>query len=459
MEIQSLVNQTLETLKSLIKPKEGGIIELTPDMTGTILHLGGKPFYIEMLRTKQRIGSGYLLISNDKKFIWVVGRVAFGRLMLVQRLDFWGIPKKAFTVEELDLDYEENPSSLYNELLELIKELVVFENDEYYNLITSYVLYTWIHPVFTRKPFLFVTGFYGTGKSVIASIIRQLGRYTTDLFSEISRTNVWEGGALKSVFLIDEAEVLNARTRQYLRKIFDEGITVSKMLADIYGWNMLNLIISNPVVVAGTHLPTDPALLSRGIIIKMHYGKPSKRVDYLLEKAKPLRTRIFLTMVRNWAKIQEIYKNIMFDLPDKDLHERSYDIYSVLATIDKFCNKKPDYLVDILEESRTYSLHTVLANRIIATVMQKLKKRIIKGTDIVAVSTKELQDLLFEMAKEFKLTESQVRYIFQYFVSASIPCEIEGELGECFKLSDIIASLKFFAKPKLRIRGNKIETL
>jgi len=459
MEIQNIVNQTLETLKSIIKPKEGGIIELTPDMTGTILYLGGKPFYIEMLRTRHRIGSGYLLISNDKKFIWVLGRVAYGKLLLVQRLDFWGIPKKALSIEELDLDYEDNPSSLFNELLELVKELVVFEKDQYYDLLVTYILYTWIHPVFTKKPFLFVTGFYGTGKSVVASIIRHLGRYTTDLFSEVSKSNIWEGGALKSVFLLDEAEVLNRRTRQYLRKIFDEGITVSKMLADIYGWNMLNLIISNPVVMAGTHLPTDPALLSRGIIIKMHYGRPSKRVDYLLEKTRTLKTRIFLTMVKNWAKIQEIYKKTEFDLPDKDLHERSYDIYSVLATINKFCNKSTKYLADILEESKTYSLHTVLANRVIATIMKKLKKRIIKGTDIVAISTKELQDLLFEMAKDFKLTESQIRYIFQYFISASIPCEIEGELGECFKLSDIVASLKFFAKPKIRIRGSKIETL
>jgi len=444
MSVEDIVSQTLETLKTIINPRQGGIIELSPDMTGSIIQLGGKPFYIELLRTRQRMGVGYLLVSDDKKILWVQGRLGYGKILLVQRMDNWGIPKKAFMIEDLDLKNEEKPSNLYDEVLELIKELVVFENDNYYDLLTSYVLYTWIHPIFTKKPFLFVTGFYGTGKSVVASIVRWLGRYTTDLFSEMTKTNLWEGGVMKSVFLIDEAEVLSKKTRQYLRKVFDEGISVSKMIADIYGWNMLNLIISNPVVVSGTHLPPDPALLSRGIIIKMHYGKPPKRVDYLIERAKELRPKLFLTMVKNWSRIRDIYQKV---------------IYSVLATICKFCKKSSKYLVDILDETRAYSLHTIFANRIIAVIMKKLKDRIIKGTDIVAVSTKELHDMLFEIAKDYRLSESQVSYILQYFISAAIPCEIEGELGECFKLSDIVASLKFFAKPKLRIRNGRVEFL
>jgi len=452
------IGKELEALASIIH--KGGIIryDLDPGVAGSVIEVNGIKFYIDVINSRKLGGWGFILMTKDGGMFFVKGMGNYGNIRFVQRMEHMDLPVNLLAVEDINPDEYWGDKELFRAIREHVEKTVVFrDGDQYYDLLTAYVIMTWISPLLPRKPFLFVTGFYGTGKSVISSILREFARYPVELLGELYKSNLWALGIGKGIGIIDETDRISVRTRQTLRRMFDDGVEVSKMMADIYGFTKINLKISVPIAIIGTHLPSDSALLSRGYIIKMHYGKPEKSTAYLKNVAPEVRKQCFYFMLRHVWDIDSLVEEAYRKAVDLDMHQRSIDLYVSIYPVLKLCGVDDKFMLNILYDTRLYSYHTVLINRVLAYASKKITSEELIENGLIPIPTSELLRIIYEIASEFKLKESQVAYMTQYFISSAIPCEIDGKLGECFKLDDIMASLKFFAEPKIRVKTKRGE--
>jgi hypothetical protein len=333
------------------------------------------------------------------------------------------------------------PRDAYETIREWVESTIAHPLDIVKDAIAAYTLYTWFHRFYQKKAFLLVTGFYGTGKSVVGNIIKAFGRYTVQTEPGL-KTSEWEVALLLGTMLVDEAETLKRQHLAKLRRMHDEGYTVSKMMGAPGGWMVLTLNLSAPVVLIGTHLPEDPALVSRGIVIKMHYGTPPLKPPTINSPvAREFRASALKMVVKHYKMY--IDKLSEAEVRGTSLNMRERDVYTpvcaaaLAAGQDKVCDE-----LKILVKLSSYIAQTLTPGRRLATIVAKL---ILDNGErvgrFIRIPEPELYHIVTSYAKAYNVDPNDAKYVLQYFISAAYT-KTEGDVTYLYFLEDDVRVAK-----------------
>ena len=229
-----------------------------------------------------------------------------------------------------------------------------------------------------------------------------------------------------------------------LRRMHDQGINITKMMADTTGWNILAFDISAPIVFIGTHLPEDPALLSRGFIIKMHYGRPPKRLASESRDISIIRAYIAKSVLPRWKQYLDELGKASKEVEDLEIHERYKDMLIPLIAMARLCGADYGWAYHVAQYASVASVFQLRTNRAIVYIIKYLDENGPRVGNIVAITEEEFTDVLREVKALFGLSESELRYVEQYFISASEPCYVDRKPGLCFSEDDIRGVKRLF---------------
>jgi len=419
-------------------------IFLSPDKVGQVVRVGDKLMFLDVARSMYSDMWIFIGIDEDGSIVPLMDMNEMGSAKVYQRLARLQPPKTVPYFEELEAVERASPKDVYVEVRELNEQLVVMPRIELYDFLALYNMSSWLHTLCDKKPFLFVTGFFGTGKSMVGSLIRQFARHPFDLLSSTSQSVLWTFGLTRGIGIIDETDRLSATFRMLLRRLHDEGISIVKMMVDEYGWSLLSLNLSSPIVLIGTHLPEDPALLSRGFIIKMHYGKPARTMRSMQNELYVLRLKMIKAMLTSWKRYLEMLEKASKELDSMDIHERYKDIAVPIVATAMLCDADWSWISLMIKYSASASAFQIKTNRAILYIVEKLRKETNAVAGVVALTEHEMKLLIDEASERVGLSDAERKYITTYFVSASEPCTVDGEPGFCFSYGDILGALKLY---------------
>lgn len=340
---------------------------------------------------------------------------------------------------------EFGPEEVWSRVEELVLKWIVFYSEKSVDLVTAYTIYTWFHMFWPKKANLVVTGFYSTGKSAVGNLLKALGRYVVQTDPGV-RTSEWEVALLQGTMLIDEAESLKRSHLSKLRKMHDQGLIVSKMIGVRGGWSIISLELSSPVVLIGTHIPPDPALVSRGYILKMHYGEPREQPwpinsdEARLFRARMLRTvavyfKEYVRALESARRLAEGYK----------LPMRARDIFVPLCASAIF-SKRPEAcrsLYDYAVVSQVMALQVNPAYSLVAELALRIRDAGVRTGDFILIPLSVFYRLLEEIGEGLGLPGRVVKYVEQYFASAGYRVRLKGEWYLAFYWRDLETTVKF----------------
>jgi len=340
---------------------------------------------------------------------------------------------------------EFGPEEVWGRVEELALKWIVFYSEKSVDLVTAYTIYTWFHMFWPKKANLVVTGFYSTGKSAVGNMLKALGRYVVQT-DPGARTSEWEVALLQGTMLIDEAEALKRSHLSKLRKMHDQGLIVSKMIGVRGGWSIVSLELSSPVVLIGTHIPPDPALVSRGYILKMHYGEPGDQPWPInSDMARLFRARMLKTVTayfKDYVRALESAKKLAegYKLP-----MRARDIFVPLCASAIF-SKRPDAcrsIYDYAVVSQVVALQVNPAYSLVAELALRIRDAGVRTGDFILIPLSVFYRLLEEIGEGLGLPERVVKYVEQYFASAGYRVRLKGEWYLAFYWRDLETTVKF----------------
>jgi len=340
---------------------------------------------------------------------------------------------EVFSTQPLRLD------EAYNTVLKWVEETIYHPLDVAKELITLYILYTWFSRYYPKKVFLIVSGMYMTGKSQVGALLKAFGRYTVQTFVG-AKTSEWELALLKGTMLIDEPENLTRKHLAWLRRLHDEGYIVSKMMGAPGGWRMVSLQLDSPVVLIGTHIPEDPALISRSLIIKMHYGEPrSKPPTINSQLAREFRASMLLSSLRYYSDYQKAIRSLEGYKPRKPrLSQRELDLFIPLAAILKIVGREDIErdLAYMLAYSRYLAYNINPAKRLLFNIIREIIRNGSQQGEFICISQQDLLEIVSTYAKASLLERETIRYIIRYLDSSSYILT-KGEVKYCFRKEDL----------------------
>jgi len=321
---------------------------------------------------------------------------------------------------------------------EVVTSFVKMYRNELYDLVTLWICASWLHGVIDKKPNLYVTGMFGTGKSVVAQIVRYLARYPCDVINNVKASELWHAGITKGVIMMDETDVVTKKLAQTLRRMHDSGVRMVRMTAMGGHWEMMSMDISAPICLVGTHLPRDPALLSRGFVVKMHYGLPPRKPVGIREECENIKVVLAKSLVLRWREFLERLYRVYIEVSE-EIHARYADIVAPLAAIADMAGIDWGFLELLAKYSSVMASIMNPSVRATLVIARRIAERGLRIGDAVAMDFRDFYALIREVGAELALSRSTIEYVAQYFLSAAEPCVHENREMLCFDRRDLEA--------------------
>jgi len=320
----------------------------------------------------------------------------------------------------------------------VVEGYVKMSRPELYDLVTLWICMSWLHGVIDKKPNIYVTGMFGTGKSVVAQIIRYLARYPCDVINNVKSSELWHAGITKGVIMMDETDIITKKLAQTLRRMHDSGVRMVRMTAMGGQWEFMSMDISAPVALIGTHLPKDPALLSRGFVVKMHYGRPPRKPVGIRDECEAIKPVIAKSLVLRWSEfLSKMYK--VYSEVSEEIHARYADVVAPLAAVADMAGMDWGFLELLARYSSITA--SIMNPSVRATLMvaRAIERRGLRLGQHVAMDFPDFYGLIREVASALALSRSTAEYVAQYFLSAAEPCYYKGREMLCFDVNDLEA--------------------
>jgi len=113
---------------------------------------------------------------------------------------------------------EVNINELYEDIKEILKDFVDTE-EQNYEIITLWILGTWMHDNFETYPYLFINAMKGSGKTRLLKLIKELS-WKGDMLASLSEAVLFRtSGSL----CIDEFEGVSGKDKNALRELLNTG--------------------------------------------------------------------------------------------------------------------------------------------------------------------------------------------------------------------------------------------
>ena len=125
-------------------------------------------------------------------------------------------------------------TTLYSHIKQLLKKYVVV-SDEFFDVVVSYIMMTYIYILFQVIPYLWINGEKGTGKSTIMKIMSKLC-FNPMFCSNVNPANIFrqidnDG----STIILDEFEKMYGEDKQEIIKILNQGFNIDGVVPRCVG--------------------------------------------------------------------------------------------------------------------------------------------------------------------------------------------------------------------------------
>jgi len=215
-----------------------------------------------------------------------------------------------------------NPVSLFESIRGEIKHWVGLPQEWLYDLLTAWVMATYVFPIFPSFPQLEFFGLHGSGKTQALKVLAGLA-FNAYYFDSITPSAFADISNLRATIFYDEAEQFkdNSRdpkieeNRTILRARYDGGIRLKMEKAKGGGWKFVKQNQAGPTAV-GTIEGMTAKEESRAFPICMSTHEDYKNVEKVDEKSPrfaPLRAKLYRWGLANWQRVRSSYKQLTND--------------------------------------------------------------------------------------------------------------------------------------------------
>lgn len=275
---------------------------------------------------------------------------AFPKTFGKPREDSWG--------GEIVLEYAAgkttppNPRDLYMQVRKMYESYMEFSDENYYDIMTLWVLGTYMFKVFMSYPYLHFNGTRDSGKSQNLRLLKTLG-FNTHWSGEMTAPDMYRHVAGNpGVICIDEAEKWRGERAEALMSIlrsgYSKGMEVSRQRSMPDGrYEQERFPTYCPKAIASIN-PLDDTTRSRAIVVRM---RPALRIIPLFkpdnDRWETLRNDLHLWGLNNASAVAKRYEQ-WHDIHEERLPElsnRSWEISAALISL-------MDYIFDADEATR-----------------------------------------------------------------------------------------------------------
>ena len=275
-------------------------------------------------------------------------------------------------------------SKIFDKIRKLLKKYIYFEKDCLYDVLTVWIMHTYVFEIFLYVPYLWLNGDKSSGKSLILSLISKLAFNTFPAVNVTEATLFRQVDRESSVLLLDEYEKAGAGINEAITQILNSGFykEIAHVPRNIRvkdgDFETKVFCTFSPKVIAGISEISD-VLADRTIKIKTKkIGK-----DIKLEKFSPTKEmeKDFLDVVQDLYLFGLTYANDIYEIYHSEnlskiegISVREMDIWKPLLSIGtiiddeagtKVVDKLTEYAIVLNEEKRRKNLENNISYRLI----------------------------------------------------------------------------------------------
>lgn len=226
--------------------------------------------------------------------------------------------EKTFTKEDMELimSKEDGLTRYYTKINKILKEYMDMD-EEYYSLISLWIIGTYFHKQFSSYPYLFFNAMKGSGKTRILKIISSLSK-NGKVVGSMTEAVLFRTASSRTL-CIDEIESINAKGQENLRLLlnsaYKKGLDVERMRKNKEGGQEVETFpVYCPIAMANIW-GMENVLADRCISVIIEKSS-KKEITKLIENFE--QDHNFLTarggLMRLTEKLQNGYKKLQEDI-------------------------------------------------------------------------------------------------------------------------------------------------
>jgi hypothetical protein len=312
------------------------------------------------------------------------------------------------------LEGRENGDGVYQELLQLLKEHIEFQDEREYKLVAVWIMGTYVFVVFRTYPYLSFSGLKRSGKSKVLDFL-SLVAFNAINSADISDSSIYRlCEATRSTILMDEAHALESREAKQIQKNllwagYRKGKKVYRTDKTSKGIHPVSFEIWSPKAFV-TFKGVEDILADRAIPIVM-VRTNSPVADRDLKDDDPrwqrLRDRLYAWAMTNFRSVWEAYESLEPEVLHGRQRELWSPIFALASVIDpSLLQEMKELAVErcswLNEEDQSYREMKVLEALIILTKDWEQDEGLLSHTRV-----KEVVHTLLEADEDKKWMNSQ----------------------------------------------------
>jgi hypothetical protein len=273
-----------------------------------------------------------------------------------------------------------SPFGLYEKIKTVLKDYIDFQKEEYFGIVTAWIIMTYFHRCFFAVPYLYFFGKKQTAKSRGLELLEKLSFNAIKVKGTSVASFVDSADGLRSSFLTDQAESLsdlkNSEIVGYHADSYTIGGGKRRIVQIVNGKRRILSFQSYCPKAYASQKDIDSDLQDRCIIIPMirtdkEFPYPSAHLPIWPE----IRKDLYRLLITKWKEVQEIYPQT-----GKDLSMRIRELWQPLETV-------------------------LILEKVSLEEIESLKKVFLMAMVTSQDTLTDREELLFEVL--FKLTEPQ----------------------------------------------------
>jgi DNA polymerase III delta prime subunit len=222
-------------------------------------------------------------------------------------------------------------SDIGNEIVENLKNYVVFDDDRLYDVVASYIVMTYFYDVFTAVPYLWLHGPPGSGKTranITITYMCRRGLFVADP-SDATLYRIVE--AVGPTLGIDES-VLSEKGKRILAAGYKKGAVVPRAEPTKGGILLKLFEATAPRIFSFENPPSEDYMLQRSILVNMLKAKPKKFMDPQPIEFKPIREALYYLRLLGLPRILEAKDEALKMLEDNGIWGRDAEVWAPILT-------------------------------------------------------------------------------------------------------------------------------
>lgn len=315
----------------------------------------GQDFAQSKLMYGVKFGDNSYLMTSDRE-IFKMEDVEENLNLIPKRKNVEVSKINSLTVENFIEDNMEkylNPQELFLSIKDNLKKYVFFDDDKNHDVITLWIILSYMYKMFTHVPYIHLKGDKGAGKSTVLSILNNLC-FNATMWSSMTEAVIFRYvDVSNATLLLDEVENLKSPKSIKINSILNGGFNkegkVARTMMNKNEERVVDYYTFSLKALAGINdIPN--ILKDRCISINMTKKPKSIKLERYMNISEDIIKRndilvqnLYVFALKNCKEIYNLYKTVKVDLPEC-LSARDIDMYLPLFCIAKFIDANSENL-------------------------------------------------------------------------------------------------------------------